>query len=76
MITAPTDGVVAKVEQLQVGDYHCGVRAGVCLGIDPRRLDRGELQGSPARPHARRASSATVEFDRYPGRKFSARSPA
>ena len=70
VVSAPTDGVVAKVEQLQVGRLHRGVHAGVCAGIHSRCLDRGQLQGSSACTHARRARRATVKLDRYPGRNI------
>ena len=45
VIRAPDDGVVAKVEQLQVGDYINAGNAGVQPGLDPRYLGGGEFQG-------------------------------
>ena len=54
VIRAPDDGVVAKVEQLQVGRLHQRGNAGVQPGLEPRRLGRGQLQGRRADLHARR----------------------
>ena len=54
VIARPSDGVVTRVEQLQVGTYISAVRAGVRAGLDARHLDRGQLQGRPAHAHAGR----------------------
>ena len=55
VVSAPSDGVVARVEQLQVGDYIAASAPVFALVSTARRLDRGQLQGRPARTHARRA---------------------
>ncbi len=63
-VHAPGDGVVTRVEQLQVGNYVAAHDPGVRARVHGRRLDRGEFQGRPARPHAtpgrRRASRSTA----------------
>src|SRR3984957_7839502 len=71
VINAPTDGVVAKVEQLQVGDI-IAASAPVFALVSTRdvwieaNLKEAQLRGM------RPGQSATIEIDRYPGRRFSA----
>ena len=67
--SAPSDGIVTRVEQLQVGSYIDAAAPVFALVSDRRHLDRGQFQGRPARPHARRPA-ATVEVDSYPGKTF------
>ncbi|HWS67851.1 MAG TPA: HlyD family secretion protein [Steroidobacteraceae bacterium] len=71
VISAPTDGVVAKVEQLQVGDT-IAASAPVFALVSTRDVwieaNFKEVQLARMRP----GQSATVEIDRYPGRRFSA----
>jgi membrane fusion protein, multidrug efflux system len=71
VITAPTDGVVAKVEQLQVGDT-VAASAPVFVLVSTRDVwieaNFKEVQLARMRP----GQSATVKLDRYPGRTFSA----
>jgi membrane fusion protein (multidrug efflux system) len=71
LISAPTDGVVAKVEQLQVGDT-IAASAPVFALVSTRDVwieaNFKEVQLARMRP----GQSATVEIDRYPGRRFSA----
>jgi membrane fusion protein, multidrug efflux system len=71
VISAPTDGVVAKVEQLQVGDT-IAASAPVFALVSSRDVwieaNFKEVQLARMRP----GQEATVEIDRYPGRRFSA----
>ena len=71
VISAPTDGVVAKVEQLQVGDTIAAsapVFALVSTGDVWIEANFKEVQLARMRP----GQVATVEIDRYPGRRFAA----
>src|SRR5258708_1479095 len=71
VISAPTDGVVAKVEQLQVGDT-IAASAPVFALVSTRDVwieaNFKEVQLARMRP----GQVATVKIDRYPGRAFSA----
>jgi membrane fusion protein (multidrug efflux system) len=71
VISAPTDGVVAKVEQLQVGDT-IAASAPVFALVSTRDVwieaNFKEVQLARMRP----GQAASVEIDRYPGRRFSA----
>jgi len=71
VISAPTDGVVAKVEQLQVGDT-IAASAPVFALVSTRDVwieaNFKEVQLARMRP----GQTATVEIDRYPDRRFSA----
>jgi membrane fusion protein (multidrug efflux system) len=71
VINAPTDGVVAKVEQLQVGNI-IAASAPVFALVSTRDVwieaNFKEVQLARMRP----GQSATIEIDRYPGRRFSA----
>jgi membrane fusion protein (multidrug efflux system) len=71
VISAPTEGVVAKVEQLQVGDT-VAASAPVFVLVSTRDVwieaNFKEVQLARMRP----GQVATVEIDRYPGRRFSA----
>jgi membrane fusion protein (multidrug efflux system) len=71
VISAPTDGVVAKVEQLQVGDTIAASTPVFAL-VSTRDvwIEANFKEVQLARMHAGQA--ATVEIDRYPGRRFSA----
>jgi membrane fusion protein (multidrug efflux system) len=72
VISAPTDGVVAKVEQLQVGDAIAAsapVFALVSTGDVWIEANFKEVQLAYMRP----GQIATVKIDRYPGREFSAK---
>jgi membrane fusion protein, multidrug efflux system len=69
---APTDGVVAKVEQLQVGDTIAAsapVFALVSTSDVWIEANFKEVQLARMRP----GQVATVKIDRYPGRAFSAK---
>jgi membrane fusion protein (multidrug efflux system) len=71
VITAPTDGVAAKVEQLQVGNY-IAASAPVFALVSTRDVwieaNFKEVQLARMRP----GQAAIVEIDRYPGGRFSA----
>jgi membrane fusion protein, multidrug efflux system len=72
VISAPTDGVAAKVEQLQVGDMIAAsapVFALVSTGDVWIEANFKEVQLARMRP----GQAATVRIDRYPGRAFSAK---
>src|ERR1700728_3707256 len=68
VISAPTDGVVAKVEQLQVGDT-IAASSPVFALVSTRDVwieaNFKEVQLARMRP----GQAATVEIDRYPGRR-------
>jgi membrane fusion protein, multidrug efflux system len=72
VISAPTDGVVAKVEQLQVGDT-IAASAPVFALVSTRDIwieaNFKEVQLARMRP----GQTATVKIDRYPGRQFAAK---
>jgi membrane fusion protein (multidrug efflux system) len=71
VITAPTDGIVTKVEQLQVGNYIAAstpVFALVSIHDVWIEANFKEVQVARMRP----GQSATVKIDRYPDRRFSA----
>src|SRR5580692_4038050 len=71
VISAPTDGVVAKVEQLQVGDT-IAASAPVFALVSTRDvwIEANFKEVQLARMHP--GQTATIKLDRYPGRKFSA----
>src|SRR5882757_975020 len=72
VVSAPTDGVVAKVEQLQVGDTIAAsapVFALVSTGDVWIEANFKEVQLARMRP----GQVATVKIDRYPGRTFPAK---
>jgi membrane fusion protein, multidrug efflux system len=71
VISAPTDGVVAKVEQLQVGDMIAASTPVFAL-VSTRDvwIEANFKEVQLARMRA--GQVATVEIDRYPGRRFSA----
>ena len=72
VISAPTDGVVAKVEQLQVGDTIAAsapVFALVSTGDVWIEANFKEVQLARMHP----GQVATVKIDRYPGRTFAAK---
>jgi membrane fusion protein (multidrug efflux system) len=72
VVSAPTDGVVAKVEQLQVGDTIAASTPVFAL-VSTRDVwieaNFKEVQLARMRP----GQLATVRIDRYPGRQFSAK---
>lgn len=70
VISAPADGVVAKVEQLQVGDYIAAstpVFALVSIHDVWIEANFKEVQLAHMRP----GNAATVRIDRFPDRRFS-----
>jgi len=72
VITAPSDGVVTKVEQLQVGDYIAASTPAFALvsNHDPWvEANFKEVQLT----HMRAGQTASVELDTYPGKRFRAK---
>jgi membrane fusion protein, multidrug efflux system len=71
LVKAPADGIVTKVEQLQVGDY-IAASAPVFALVSSHDVwveaNFKEAQLDRMRP----GQTATVEIDRIPGRRFSA----
>jgi membrane fusion protein (multidrug efflux system) len=71
VIAAPTDGVVAKVEQIQVGDY-IAASSSVFALVSTRDvwIEANFKEVQLARMQA--GQKALVKIDRYPGRTFTA----
>jgi membrane fusion protein, multidrug efflux system len=72
LVKAPAEGVVTKVDQLQVGDYIAASTPVFALVSNQDvwiEADFKEVQLAHVRP----GQSATVEIDRIPGKRFSAR---
>jgi membrane fusion protein (multidrug efflux system) len=70
-ITAPDDGVVTKVEQLQVGDYiNAATPVFALLSSHDVWIEANFKEDQLT--HMRAGQPATVEIDSYPGRKFKA----
>jgi membrane fusion protein (multidrug efflux system) len=72
LVKAPADGIVTKVEQLQVGDYIAAsapVFALVSIHDVWIEANFKEVQLARMRP----GQDATVEIDRVPGKRFTAR---
>ena len=70
-IVAPDDGIVTKVEQLQVGDY-INAASPVFALISSRDVWVEANFKEDQLTHMRSAQPATVEIDTYPGRTFKA----
>jgi membrane fusion protein, multidrug efflux system len=71
VISAPTDGVAAKVEQLQVGDT-IAASAPVFALVSTRDVWIEANFKEVQLAQMRAGQAATVEIDRYPRRRFSA----
>jgi membrane fusion protein (multidrug efflux system) len=71
VIHAPTDGVVAKVEQLQVGDY-IAASAPVFALVSTRDVWIEANFKEVQLAQMRAGQTATIKIDRYPGRRFAA----
>jgi membrane fusion protein (multidrug efflux system) len=71
VIKAPTDGIVTKVEQLQVGEM-IAASAPVFALVSTRDvwIEANFKEGQLA--YVRPGQTATVKIDRYPSRRFSA----
>src|ERR1700723_3157916 len=71
VISAPTDGVVAKVEQLQVGDtIAASAPVFALVSTGDVRIEANFKEVQLARMQA--GQRATVVIDRYPGKHFAA----
>jgi membrane fusion protein (multidrug efflux system) len=71
IIAAPTDGIVTKVDQLQIGDYIAASTSVFALvSAQDVWVEANFKEVQLARMHA--GQQATVVIDRYPGRKFAA----
>jgi membrane fusion protein (multidrug efflux system) len=71
VVHAPIDGVVTKVDQLQVGDYIAATAPVFALvSTHDVWIEANFKEVQLARMHE--GQSATVRIDRYPGRRFSA----
>jgi membrane fusion protein, multidrug efflux system len=69
VITAPADGVVAKVEQLQVGDYIAASTPVFALvSVQDIWIEANFKEVQLA--HMRPGNTATVTIDRFPNRHF------
>ena len=71
VIKAPIDGVVTKVEQLQVGDY-IAASAPVFALVSIRDMWIEANFKEVQLAQMRTGQTATVKIDRYPGKQFSA----
>jgi len=72
LVKAPADGIVTKVEQLQVGDYIAASTPVFAL-VSTRDVWIEANFKEVQLAHMRPGQSATVEIDRVPGRHFAAR---
>jgi membrane fusion protein, multidrug efflux system len=71
-ITAPDDGIVTKVEQLQVGDY-INAASPVFALISTRDVWIEANFKESQLAYMRAGQPATIQIDTYPGRTFNAR---
>jgi membrane fusion protein (multidrug efflux system) len=72
LIRAPADGIVTKVEQLQVGDYIAASTPVFALVSTHNVWIEANFKESQLE-RMRPGQAATVEIDRIPGKRFSAR---
>jgi membrane fusion protein (multidrug efflux system) len=72
VVHAPSEGVAAKVEQLQVGDY-IAASAPVFALVSTRDVWIESNFKEVQLAHMRAGQTATVQIDRFPGKRFSAR---
>jgi membrane fusion protein, multidrug efflux system len=72
VVKAPTDGIVTRVEQLQVGDYIAASTPVFALVSTGDVWIEANFK-EPQLAHMQPGQSATVEIDRIPGKKFSAK---
>jgi membrane fusion protein (multidrug efflux system) len=71
VVVAPSDGVVTKVEQLQVGDYiNAATPLFSLVSNQDVWVEANFKEAQLAAMHI--GQSATVNIDRYPGKKFNA----
>ncbi len=72
VVKAPADGIVTRVEQLQVGDY-IAASAPVFALVSTVDVWIEANFKEPQLAHMQPGQSATVEIDRIPGKQFSAK---
>ena len=72
VVTAPTDGIVAKVDQLSVGDYLNASTPAFSLVATKRAWVEANFKETDL-THMRPGQTATVEIDTYPDKTFTAR---
>jgi len=72
LVKAPAEGIVTKVEQLQVGDY-IAASAPVFALVSTHDVWIEANFKEVQLAHMQPGQTATVEIDRIPGRRFSAR---
>jgi membrane fusion protein (multidrug efflux system) len=72
VVKAPTDGIVTRVEQLQVGDYIAASTPVFALVSTADVWIEANFK-EPQLAHMQPGQSATVEIDRIPGKRFSAK---
>jgi membrane fusion protein, multidrug efflux system len=71
-IAAPIDGIVTRVEQLQVGDYiNAATPAFMLVSTHDVWIEANFKEDQLAHMHA--GQTASVSIDAYPGRKFEAK---
>jgi membrane fusion protein (multidrug efflux system) len=72
VVKAPADGIVTRVEQLQVGDYIAASTPVFALVSTVDVWIEANFK-EPQLAHMQPGQSATVELDRIPGKQFSAK---
>jgi membrane fusion protein (multidrug efflux system) len=72
VVKAPTDGIVTRVEQLQVGDYIAASTPVFALVSTADVWIEANFK-EPQLAHMQPGQTATVEIDRIPGKQFSAK---
>jgi membrane fusion protein (multidrug efflux system) len=72
VVKAPADGIVTRVEQLQVGDYIAASTPVFALVSTVDVWIEANFK-EPQLAHMQPGQSATVEIDRIPGKQFSAK---
>ena len=72
VVTSPSDGVVTKVEQLQVGDYIAASTPAFALISDHDLWIEANFKEVQL-THMRAGQTASVELDTYPGKRFKAK---
>ena len=71
-VAAPDDGIVTRVDDLQVGDFVNPGAAVFSHDVEPAHLDRGEFPRNRPDPHASGPRGRRSSVDAYPDRTFKA----